>query len=213
MLLAEHSPIRSCLYRIVFKDMKSWVATHFVRHHIGIEKFVRTQRPDRTDPIIERDSLPQGALVDVHLVLNAQSWINISRKRLCQCASPETREAWNLALDKLNCIDPELKAVCVKECLYRGFCPEIKSCGYVNTASFTNLLLKYRYGGEYGRKENAQSESKLPQPGICELQKQESETAKQGTKSKTPRKTARKTARTKRKTSRASKTGTGNNEA
>ena len=34
ILLAEHSPIRSLIYCFKITDIKSWVATHLVRHHV-----------------------------------------------------------------------------------------------------------------------------------------------------------------------------------
>lgn len=34
ILLAEHSPIRSLIYCFKIRDLKSWVATHLVRHHV-----------------------------------------------------------------------------------------------------------------------------------------------------------------------------------
>lgn len=90
LLQAEHSPIRKLQVTVKCYDVPSWVATHFCRHHIGIEKYVQTQRTDRTG--INRNELPQGALVNMELDLNAQALINISRKRLCSQASSETRE-------------------------------------------------------------------------------------------------------------------------
>lgn len=78
---------------------------------------------------------------------NAQAIINISRKRLCNCASPETREAWKLFLDEVvKPNEPELYSVCVKECIYRGFCPEFKSCGYHKTEAYKKELQEYRKG-------------------------------------------------------------------
>lgn len=44
-------------------------------------------------------------------------------------ASEETREVWYKVLDKLACIEPLLASACVPQCVYRGFCPEQKSCG------------------------------------------------------------------------------------
>lgn len=66
---------------------------HFVRHHEGCEKFIHSQREDRRNLGIPRDELPQGSFNDMDMVANAQALINISRKRLCSCASPETRVA------------------------------------------------------------------------------------------------------------------------
>jgi hypothetical protein len=76
---------------------------------------------------------------------NAQALINISRKRLCSCASPETREAWKLVKDGIRKIDPVLADKMVPECLYRGFCPEFMNpCGYSKTEKFKEDLEKYR---------------------------------------------------------------------
>jgi len=213
MLYAEHSPIRSCTYRITFEDIKSWVATHLVRHHIGIEPFVSTQRSDRTNTIDEgqRDLLSQGALIKMHLVLNAQAWINISRKRLCSCASKETKIAWLLALTELDKIDPELRAVCVKECLYRGFCPERKTCGFTNSSAFINLLYKYRYGGQNGGKETAGQSGMESE--VCSVQLRESLRKEQSPQTGNSRKARIKTNNSYRRKIRTSRKGTRKNEA
>ena len=142
ILLAEHSPIRKLQVTVKCYDVKSWVATHFARHHVGVEKYVQTQRTDRTG--VNRDELPQGALVTLELDLNGQAIINISRKRLCSQASPETRELWNLILEEIAKELPELYDVCVPECIYRGFCPEMQCCGYCYTEKYSKTLEEYR---------------------------------------------------------------------
>lgn len=142
ILLAEHSPIRKLQISVKCYDVKSWVATHFARHHVGVEKYIQTQRSDRTG--VDRDELPQGALVTLELDLNAQAIINISRKRLCMQASPETRELWKLILEEVKKELPELYEVCVPECVYRGFCPELNSCGYCNKPRYYCELEAYR---------------------------------------------------------------------
>lgn len=146
MLLAEHSPIRLVEYEWDWNKIRQWVTTHLVRHHEGCEKFVRTQRQDRNDEVIDRDSLPQGSLNGMMMTANAQALINISRKRLCKgCASPETRHAWELVRDEIKKQDPVLAEKMVPECLYRGFCPEWRNCcGYVNTEAYKEALEKYR---------------------------------------------------------------------
>lgn len=145
MLLAEHSPIRLVEYDWAWEDIKQYVTTHLVRHHEGCEKFVHSQREDRRELPVPRDELLQGALNDMMMCANAQSFINISRKRLCNCASPETREAWKLVIEALRDIDPVLASKCVPECLYRGFCPEfLHPCGYANTEKFQADLKVYR---------------------------------------------------------------------
>ena len=147
ILLAEHSPIRLLEYDFTWEDIQQWVTTHLVRHHEGCEKFVHTQRTDRNEQLkgLKRDELPQGLLNDMDMTCNAQAFINISRKRLCSCASSETRNAWKLVIEYLKEIDPILAEKCVPECIYRGFCPEFdKCCGYCNTKEFNEKLKKYR---------------------------------------------------------------------
>lgn len=145
ILLAEHSPIRLVEYDWSWEEIKQWVTVHLVRHHEGCEKFVHSQRGDRRDLGIPRDELPQGALNDMDMTANAQAIINISRKRLCSCASTETREAWKQVLEAIKEVDPILVDKCVPECIYRGFCPEfMKSCGYSKTAKYQEDLEKYR---------------------------------------------------------------------
>ena len=48
ILLAEHSPIRRIRFSWRWKNLKSWISVHFVRHKFGIEHWVSTQRSDRT---------------------------------------------------------------------------------------------------------------------------------------------------------------------
>lgn len=142
MLLAEHSPIRRIKFYWRWYGLRYWVSTHFVRHKFGIEHFVSTQRSDRTG--VSRDKLSQGNLVNHACEADAQALINISRKRLCSGASPETREAWKDLKIKVAEVEPELAECMVRECIYRGFCPEIKSCGYDKTEEFQEELIKYR---------------------------------------------------------------------
>ena len=76
---------------------------------------------------------------------NAQALINISRKRLCSCASADTREAWKQVKAAIAKVDPVLADKMVPECIYRGFCPEFLSpCGYSKTPQYQEALEKYR---------------------------------------------------------------------
>ena len=98
LLRSEHSPIRRIKFYWRWKDIKYWVSVHLVRHKIGIEHWVETQRTDRTG--IDRNELPQGALVNHACESDAQAMINVSRRRLCNCASPETKKAWQAVKDE-----------------------------------------------------------------------------------------------------------------
>lgn len=142
ILLAEHSPIRKINVAWKWCDLKSWVSVHYVRHKHGIEHWVTTQRSDRTG--VDRDSMPQSTLVEHECEANAQALIFISRRRLCRQASPETTAAWNEVKAEVKKVDPVLASVMVPECVYRGFCPEFKSCGYVDTEAYRKALVEYR---------------------------------------------------------------------
>lgn len=142
LIRAEHSPIRKIKFSWRWSCLPYYVSTHFVRHKIGIEHWVQTERSDRTG--VDRHTLPQDNPVKHECEADAQSLINISRKRLCSCASKETREAWQQVKNKVRDVEPELSHCMVKECIYRGFCPEMFSCGYDKTDSFQKELNEYR---------------------------------------------------------------------
>ena len=144
MLLCEHSPIRKLHISWKWFALKYWVSVHFVRHKFGIEHWVRTQRTDRTGN--DRNVIEQGALVQHEIEANPQAIINISRKRLCMQASPETRDAWKKALMLLEYDEPELFKVCVPDCVYRGWCYEYNSCGFHLTQEYQDMVKKYRRG-------------------------------------------------------------------
>ena len=142
ILLAEHSPIRKIKFAWRWRDLKSWVSVHFVRHKFGIEHWVTTQRTDRAG--VDRDKSPQDTPVSHECEANAQALIFISRRRLCRQASPETRTAWQEVKADVQKVDPVTASVMVPECIYRGFCPEFKSCGYVDTEEYKVALAEYR---------------------------------------------------------------------
>jgi len=142
ILLAEHSPIRTIVFNWKWVDLPYWVSVHLVRHKISIEHFVSTQRSDRTG--VKREDLPQGALVQHRCEANAQAIISISRKRLCKQASKETTEAWKAVVEEIRMVQPEVASCCVPECIYRGFCPELKPCGWITTDEADKMLASYR---------------------------------------------------------------------
>lgn len=142
ILLAEHSPIRTLVFNWKWVDLPYWIMCHIVRHKQGIEHFVSTQRSDRTG--VKREDLPQGTLVQHRCEANAQAIISISRKRLCFQASTETRQAWEAVVEAIRTEQPEVASVCVPECVYRGFCPEMKSCGWINSEQAKKQIENYR---------------------------------------------------------------------
>lgn len=128
ILLAEHSPIRTGRLIVNCYDVPSFVIGHLVRHNIGFTPFVASLRNDRAkyDEIPNRNT-PNSVRFDG----NFQSFINITRRRECTSASKETRQFWNKVLLAVKEFEPELYSRCVRECIYRGGCPEYpKSCGW-----------------------------------------------------------------------------------
>ena len=126
ILISEHSPIRDIQIKWRWADIKSWVATHWVRHKW--ECFVRTQRTDRTG--VDRDELPQAAPVSFTGDANTQALIDTMRKRLCRQASIDTRHFAEDLKMAIHDIEPEIGDVMVPNCVYRCGCPELTPCGY-----------------------------------------------------------------------------------
>lgn len=148
MYFSEHSPIYTKFFLIEIKGIKSWIATHFVRHSVGYTPFVSTQRDDRHPNNTPRDELKQGELVNISIVLDAESFISVSRKRLCNMAHKETRDVWNSVIDKLRTTDKNLADCCVRNCVYRnGICSEgNKCCNFNKTEEFKSELSHYLEG-------------------------------------------------------------------
>lgn len=142
MILSEHSPLRELEFDIKMYGIPYWVSNHFVRH-VHAQPFVSTSRPDITGSKIPRHDMRQDDLVNLQLSLNAQEIINISKLRLCNKASKETREVWHKVIDELFQIEPYLASACVPQCVYRGFCPEPKSCGFSLAGTFKYHRLVY----------------------------------------------------------------------
>ena len=154
LLISEHSPIRLIEIDWSWKQIKSWVATHWSRHKN--EKFISTQRDDRKEHAVSRDDMPQSTPVNFDGYANMQNLIDIFRKRLCVgCVSPETRalaEDFKVALHETH---PEIADVLVPNCVYRCGCPEFKTCGYFDKAvlgrcaDITDIQNRYDAYNEY----------------------------------------------------------------
>lgn len=156
-MMAEHSQIKLVEYRIAFANLRQWVGVHLLRHE-HVLPFIHSQREDRRELAVPRDELPQGAENDQDFYVNAQTLINMSRKRLCGCASPETRAAWRKVKERIAELDPTVARFMVTNCIYRGFCPEMKCCGFVDTDEFTRQLAEYR--GEYADRRSETEKNK-----------------------------------------------------
>ena len=132
LLLCEHSPIRRGTISWKFDEIPYCISTHFVRHHEGVEKWVGTERADRTE-IKDRSQRSQMDMVPMEMEANIQAIINISRKRLCTSADPLTIKYWKAVLEAIKEYDEDIYWACVPECVRCGGCPEYKSCGYYDS--------------------------------------------------------------------------------
>lgn len=122
---SEHSPARTQMFWIEMDGIPSYVSTHFVRHKIGVEHFVQTNRLDRgADDIANRNTPVNHAML-----CNAQALINMARKRLCYNADDVTCRTMGFLLNAVRKVDEDLADFMVVDCEYRGKCYEPRCCG------------------------------------------------------------------------------------
>lgn len=127
LLLCEHSPIRRGTVSWKWPEIPYAISTHFARHHIGCEKFVATERTDRTG--VPREERSQMNPVMMEMDANIQALINISKKRMCTCADPTTRLYWKAVWEAIREYDENIAWAMVPECIRDGGCPEYQPCG------------------------------------------------------------------------------------
>ena len=126
-----HSPIRASVYRVLFLDIPSWVAVHYVRHHVGVQPYVMTQRTDNKDTTEDRGKFPQDTPVNMLIDINVNSIIDIAKARLCLKAAPKTREIANALREELlkgDEYDIALGEWMAKPCDMYGQCFEPSPC-------------------------------------------------------------------------------------
>lgn len=169
----EHSIIRTQIFTVECYNIPLFVSTHFIRHHVGSQPYQLTCRIDRPgggnphlkERIAEVNVLLADGKIDeacdildwlaensdrytkVNLLLfvNAQALIDIAKLRLCNKASQETRELFNVIKSKIAEVDPDLAPFLVPKCVYRGgICCEQKCCGYNKAELFQKELAEYK---------------------------------------------------------------------
>lgn len=132
LLVSRHSPIRELRFSYVIRNVPYWVSVHLVRHHVGFQPYVQSQRNDRQSEY-DRTKAPQDAPVTMRVTLNAEALLNLANKRLCAKASPETRDVVQRMCALAERVMPELKGLLVPMCEYHGGrCDEIQPCGRKN---------------------------------------------------------------------------------
>lgn len=139
LLISQHSPIRLLSIKWRWEGIKSWISVHFARHWLGWDKWISTQRNDRTG--INRDKSPQDTPVNMDIKANAEALINVARYRLCYQAHIETRGYMYDLKHQISRYESELANVLVPNCIYRGGCPEFTPCGLWDR--FINFCIDY----------------------------------------------------------------------
>lgn len=130
MLECRHSPIRRLHFSFTFYGLPYYISVHFVRHHVGIEKYVRSQRNDRQNEY-DRTKAPQNAPVDMIMDFNGESLLEFFNKRLCHCAAEETRDIVMLMAQLVMQVCPEYIQFIEPMCFRNGgVCHEFNSCGF-----------------------------------------------------------------------------------
>ena len=123
----EHSPMRTQMFVVEMKDIPTFVSVHFVRHKHGVEHFVKSNREDRAS---HTGDSGRWHPVNHMMLCNAQSLVNMARKRLCRKASNETTAVMQAIVNAVQRAgDFALAERMVPECEYRRGCHEIKTCG------------------------------------------------------------------------------------
>lgn len=127
ILSARHSPIRYLRYSF-YIECPSWVSVHLCRH-IHAHPYVKSQRNDRQHDY-DRNKAPQDSPVSMIYDVNAEELMVIANKRLCQQASPETRQLVQDMCSLAEAATPELHGLLVPMCEYQGgVCHEMYPCG------------------------------------------------------------------------------------
>lgn len=136
ILKAEHSPIRTLMFTIKM-TIPYFASVHLVRHKIGIEHYVQSQRNDRQSNY-DRDLAPQNAMVSHIIDVNAEQLMLMSHRRLCGMADATTRYIMMKICREVEKVNPEFKGFLVPTCEYLHECPEFKSCGYYYASQHIN---------------------------------------------------------------------------
>ena len=155
LLICEHSPIRRSEISWKWDAIPYAISTHFARHHEGCEKFIGTERTDRTR--INREERSQMNYVPMEMDANIQALINIAEKRLCMCADPTTRKYWEAVLEAVKEYDEDIFWACVPQCVRCGSCVEpFSECNLYDNFSKnltseqqTDIMARYDAYNEY----------------------------------------------------------------
>ncbi|MEE3418372.1 MAG: hypothetical protein VZQ62_03500 [Methanosphaera sp.] len=132
LLICRHSPIRRGIISWKWENIPYAISTHFARHHEGCEKFIGTERTDRTN--IDREQRSQMNYVPMEMDANIQALMSIAERRLCMCADPTTREYMEALVEEIRKYDEDIAWSLVPQCVRCGGCVEpFSNCQYYDS--------------------------------------------------------------------------------
>ena len=114
--------------------MPYWCHAELARHRW--EKYISSQRDDRLVDDTPRAKKPQDAPVRFDAQINPQNAIDLARKRLCFCATPEARSyVVSFKFELKDAGYEEVADAMVPNCVYRCGCPEAfnQKCKFFET--------------------------------------------------------------------------------
>ena len=160
LLVCQHSPIRRGVVSWKWDEIPYAISTHFARHHEGCEKFIGTSRADRTE-IKDRSQRTQMDTVPMEMDANIQALLNISEKRLCNCADPLTIKYWQGVVDAIKEYDEDIAWACVPSGIAHGGCTEpfsdCKMCNKIleqmNPEDRMDIMKRYDAYNEFREKQ------------------------------------------------------------
>lgn len=121
----RHSPMRTQMFVVRMYDIPTFVSVHLVRHKIGCEHYVTSNRDDRGGSKEEDRYTP----VNHMMLVNAESLITLAHKRLCLKTHVLTRKVMELICLAVGDVDEDLLVHLTPLCVYRsGVCQELKCC-------------------------------------------------------------------------------------
>ena len=129
LLICRHSPIRRGTISWKWEHIPYAISTHFARHHEGCEKFIGTERTDRTN--VDREQRSQMNYVPMEMDANINALMNIAERRLCMCADQTTREYFEALVEEIRKYDEDIAWSLVPQCVRCGGCVEpFGNCKY-----------------------------------------------------------------------------------
>lgn len=137
ILICKHSPIRAG--EVQWKwTLPTYVSNHYARH-VHSEKWVTSQRDDRSKDGIPRSQKSQTELVDMSILSNLDALSSMAEKRLCMCADKTTREYMFDLKEAIKEYDEDISWSLVPSCIRLGGCPEeFSNCKFYE--NFSNNL-------------------------------------------------------------------------